>query len=323
MLRCGEDRGHAAAFFSDDKRAIVRKVSGKIVERTHGKTSAYRGRLAPSPTGYLHLGHALTFWTAQQRARECGGKLVLRIEDLDRERCRPEFREAILEDLQWFGLAWDEGPDVGGAFTPYVQSERSYFAAWEKLRSGGFIYPCACSRRDVHSALSAPHERPIGGRAPLDEEPLYPGTCRPLVQDSIAEADSPAGVSWRFRVPHGQELSFVDERLGAQRAVAGVDFGDFVVWRKDDIPAYQLAVAVDDAAMRITEVVRGEDLLTSTFRQLLLYRALGLEPPRWYHCPLITDESGTRLAKRHDALSLRALRKGGASPEELRSTLRE
>ncbi len=275
-------------------------------------SNAYRGRLAPSPTGYLHLGHALTFWTAQERAVESHGRLVLRIEDLDRSRCRTEFREAIIEDLKWFGFAWDEGPDCGGPFAPYVQGERGahYLSAWEKLRATGLIYPCSCSRKDILHAPGAPHA--------ADDEPLYPGTCRPLA-DAGPEWRAPAEMTWRFRVPDGEEISFRDNRLGEQRAVAGVDFGDFVVWRKDGIPAYQLAVVVDDAAMRITEVVRGEDLITSTFRQLLLYRALDLAPPQFYHCPLITDESGKRLAKRHDSLSLRALREAGADPEQLRS----
>lgn len=290
----------------------------------------YRGRIAPSPTGYLHLGHAMTFRIAQQRARERGGGLVLRIEDLDRDRCRAEFRDAITEDLHWFGLEWDEGPDAGGPHAPYVQSERRgfYVAAWEKLRTGGHIYPCACSRRDVQAALSAPHESKgdtaaaahhAASFAMPDDEPIYPGICRPAPDGARAAAPvARAGVSWRFRVPEGERLAFHDERLGPQTAVTGADFGDFVVWRKDDIPAYQLAVVVDDAAMGITEVVRGEDLLTSTFRQLLLYRALGLQPPRWCHCPLLLDETGRRLAKRHASLSLRALRERGASPEALR-----
>ena len=262
----------------------------------------YRGRFAPSPTGYLHLGHAQTFRTAQERAEAAGGEMVLRIEDLDRARCRPEFREALVEDLQWFGLSWVEGPDCGGRFAPYLQSERSahYLAAWKQLRSAGFIYPCFCSRTDVLNAPGAPHQG--------EGEPLYPGTCR--AGENIA-ANSPTGITWRFRVPDGETIRFYDERLGWQEAVAGVDFGDFVVWRKDDIPAYQLAVVVDDAAMQITEVVRGEDLLTSTFRQLLIYRALGWTVPGFYHTPLVTDETGRRLAKRHDSLSLRELRRRG------------
>ena len=276
----------------------------------------YRGRLAPSPTGFLHLGHSMTFWTAQQRAIANSGQLVLRIEDLDRERCKPEFRAAILDDLRWFGFAWNEGPDVGGPHAPYVQSGRRehYLAAWEKLRAHGFIYPCTCSRRDVLGALAAPH---VG-----EDESHYPGTCRSR-EGTISELTNPAGVNWRFRVPQNEVVSFVDENLGPQRAVAGADFGDFIVWRKDDIPAYQLAVAVDDAAMRISEVVRGEDLLGSTFRQLLIYRALGCEPPAFFHSPLVTDENGRRLAKRENALSLRTLRQRGADAAELRGRVLE
>jgi glutamyl-tRNA synthetase len=271
----------------------------------------YRGRIAPSPTGYLHLGHAITFWRAQERARERGGKLVLRIEDLDTDRCPAEFRDAIVEDLHWFGLRWDEGPDIGGSFAPYTQSERDeiYLAQWKKLRDAGLIYPCTCSRRDVLQSANAPHHE--------NEEPVYPGTCRP--KGGIWDVVSPAGQNWRFRVPDGEGLQFVDERLGTQRAIAGVDFGDFIIWRKDDVPAYQLAVVADDAAMQISEVVRGADLLLSTFRQLLIYRALDLGVPQFYHTELITDSSGRRLAKRNAALCLRELRKSGALPEELRA----
>jgi glutamyl/glutaminyl-tRNA synthetase len=288
----------------------------------------YRGRIAPSPTGFLHLGHAMTFWRAQERARAAGGKLILRIEDLDRDRCRTEFTGAIREDLRWFGLHWDEGPDVGGPFAPYLQSERRryYSEAWQKLRTAGFIYPCKCSRKDVAQASLAPHDE--------NEEPIYPGTCRPnssavegavsaakeqTVQISRLPLQMPARTHWRFRVPDGEQIEFVDEHVGKQSAVAGREFGDFIVWRRDDIPAYQLAVVVDDAAMQITEVVRGQDLLMSTFRQLLLYRALGLQPPKFYHAPLVLDEYGKRLAKRDAAVSLRALRERGATPKELRA----
>ena len=271
----------------------------------------YRGRLAPSPTGYLHLGHALTFWQAQERAQQNGGALILRIEDLDRDRCRPEFRDALIEDLRWFGLRWDEGPDAGGNFAPYVQSERreNYLAAWKKLRDAALIYPCSCSRRDVLQSAGAPHHE--------NEEPVYPGTCRPE-RGTVSDAALPAGRNWRFRGPDGQALQFIDQRRGTQQAIAGADFGDFIIWRKDDVPDYQLAVVVDDCAMEVSEVVRGADLLLSTFRQLLLYRALGLRLPEFYHTELITDESGQRLAKRHDSLSLRVLRSAGASPKELR-----
>jgi glutamyl-tRNA synthetase len=289
----------------------------------------YRGRIAPSPTGYLHIGHAMTFCRAQERARATGGSLILRIEDLDLARCRSEFRDAIIADLKWFGLEWDEGPDRAGLFAPYVQSERRaiYLDAWEKLRAGGFIYPCQCSRKDVFEAAVAPHDDE-------SEEPVYPGTCRPVdVEAAVSAAifpesrvarpplqPGPAGIHWRFRVPDGEEMRYVDLRLGEQCAIAGKDFGDFIVWRKDDVPAYQLAVVVDDAAMKISEVVRGEDLLTSTFRQLLIYRALNLQAPKFYHAPLIVDESGRRLAKRHASLSLRALREAEAKPEDIRKS---
>jgi glutamyl-tRNA synthetase len=272
----------------------------------------YRGRLAPSPTGYLHLGHARTFWIAQERSRAAGGTLILRNDDLDAARCRPEFTAAMLEDLRWFGLSWSEGPDLGGPVAPYAQSERmpQYVAAFEKLRALGAIYPCTCSRQDVLRALGAPHAG--------EEEPIYPGTCRPLAgndQGQMARAE----VNWRFRVPDGETLSFVDRALGPHTEIAGQDFGDFLVWRKDGFPSYQLACTVDDAAMGITEVVRGTDLLTSTCRQLLLYRALALPVPDFYHCPLMTDARGIRLAKRDDALSLRTLRGHGATPEALRA----
>jgi glutamyl-tRNA synthetase len=279
----------------------------------------YRGRLAPSPTGYLHLGHARTFWMAQQRAQANGGSLVLRNEDLDSTRFQMEFVPAMMEDLRWFGFEWQEGPDCGGPFAPYNQSERMdvYRAALEKLRAGHFIYPCTCSRKDIRSAARAPHAE--------DDEVIYPGTCRGNSELRIANDESNSKFAirnskfaWRFRVPDGETISFVDGNCGEQRFVAGKDFGDFVVWRGDGVPAYQLACVADDAAMQITEVVRGADLLVSTVRQILLYRALGLTPPAFYHCPLWRDESGVRLAKRHDALSLRTLRARGETPESLR-----
>jgi len=270
----------------------------------------YRGRIAPSPTGYLHLGHAQTFWTAQERARAHGGALVLRNEDIDSTRYRMEFVEAMIEDLKWFGFEWQEGPDIGGPFAPYNQSERRehYLAALERLIAAGFVYPCVCSRSDVRAAARAPH-------AADEDEPIYGGTCRQSRKSEIGDRK----FAWRFRVPDGELVSFVDGNLGPQSFLAGKDFGDFVVWRPDDVPAYQLAVVVDDAAMQITEVVRGEDLLRSTARQLLLYRALNWPPPAFYHCPLLRDEAGVRLAKRHEALSLRQLRANGRSPAELRA----
>jgi glutamyl/glutaminyl-tRNA synthetase len=273
----------------------------------------YRGRLAPSPTGYLHLGHARTFWTAQERAQANGGVLILRNEDLDSTRYQMEFVGAMLEDLRWFGFEWSEGPDIGGKFAPYNQSGRMdfYRAALEKLRAGKFIYPCTCSRKDIRAATRAPH-------ANDDDEPIYPGTCREKFPTANSQLPT-AKFSWRFSVPDGETISFVDGNCGGQKYVAGKDFGDFVVWRHDDVPAYQLACTVDDAAMQITEVVRGADLLVSTARQILIYRALGLQPPDFFHCALMLDEQGMRLAKRHDSLSLGELRRQGISPVKLRS----
>jgi len=273
-------------------------------------TSAYRGRLAPSPTGYLHLGHARTFWIAQQRALDAAGTLILRNEDLDPERSRPQFVEAMIEDLHWLGLEWQEGPDVGGPFDPYTQSQRVelYRNAWRRLLAQGWLYPCHCSRKDLALAMQAPH----------DDEGIYPGTCRPA-SGRRAVADTSSAANWRFRVPEQEVVEFEDGRFGRQRFVAQKDFGDFLVWRRDDLPSYQLAVVADDAAMGITEVVRGADLLKSTARQILLARALGVPSPAWYHCDLLRDEKGERLAKRHDALSLRRLREQGKQPQDLRS----
>lgn len=293
-------------------------------------SSPYRGRIAPSPTGLLHAGHARTFWTAYLRARDAGGTLIFRSEDLDPQRSQAEFAAAMLEDLRWLGIRWQEGPDTGGPFAPYEQSRRRahYLAAWRVLLEGGFVYPCNCSRKELNRIAEAPHEvsEGKGKRAadPVrwegDEGPLYPGTCRPdsLERRRIAGSyQSPAGVNWRFRVPDGEVVEFDDLHFGPQRFVAGADFGDFPVWRRDDVPAYQLAVVADDADMKITEVVRGADLLLSTARQILIYRALGAEAPQWYHCPLVLDERGERLAKRHDALSIRTLRRQGKKPQEV------
>ena len=269
----------------------------------------YRGRIAPSPTGLLHLGHARTFWIAAQRAKERAGTLILRNEDLDPQRCRPEFARAMIEDLQWLGIRWTEGPDCGGPFAPYVQSLRRerYLEAWRKLRGGGFLYPCTCSRKDLAQSATAPTD--------ADDEPIYPGHCRHRT-DASQFAD-PKGVNWRFRVPAREAIEFTDLHRGPQRFVAGQDFGDFIVWRRDDVPAYQLAAVVDDAEMQVTEVVRGADLLKSTGRQVLLYRALQAAIPDFYHCDLVLDEFGLRLAKRHDALSLRHLREAGWTPEQV------
>ncbi|MFZ9921182.1 MAG: tRNA glutamyl-Q(34) synthetase GluQRS [Terrimicrobiaceae bacterium] len=259
---------------------------------------SYRGRIAPTPTGYLHIGHASTFSTAHRRARDSGGEILFRIEDLDAQRCKPEFATAAMEDLKWLGLDWDG--------EPVFQSQRrsQYLAAWERLREEGFIYPCRRSRKEISTL------------APHTEEPVFPSEWRGDPAES-KEFSSPSGVNWRFRVPDGESIRFLDGNFGWIEKRAGHDFGDFLIWNRDDIPAYELAVVVDDILTGITEVVRGADLLTSTARQILLHRALGATPPAWFHCPLVCDEQGNRLAKRTGGLEIRTLRNQGRSPEEI------
>ena len=232
----------------------------------------YVGRLAPSPTGLLHLGHARTFWIAQERARAAGGRLWLRDDDLDAQRVRAEFAAAMREDLRWLGVTWA---------AEMRQSERLavYRSAMQQLVASGCAYQCVCSRKDVVAAVAAPHEE--------NDEPVYGGRCR--ADGASGEFDAEA--NYRFRVKDGERVAFVDGSAGAQGFVsgcdAGADFGDFLVWRKDGVPSYQLACVVDDAAMQITEVVRGRDLLKSTARQILLQRTLGFATPDYFHCELV------------------------------------
>jgi len=268
-----------------------------------------RGRLAPTPTGLLHVGHARTFAIAAERAGGAG--LVMRIEDLDRGRCREEFVEAAFEDLRWLGIEWTEGPDRGGPHAPYRQSQRTdwYLKVWRRLEQAAAIYPSPHSRRDVEAAATAPHSA----------EPIFPTALRPAVGTGRERAAEPGGVAWRFLVPDGRVIEFEDGIRGRVRRTAGVDFGDFVVWRRDDLAAYELAVVADDQAMQIAEVVRGEDLLTSTARQILLYEALGWAPPKWAHAPLVCNAAGERLAKRTAGLAIRDLRAAGRSPAEVLS----
>lgn len=275
--------------------------------------SGYRGRIAPTPTGYLHLGHARTFWIAMKRAQKARGTLIYRNEDLDPQRCKAEYTDAAIKDLQWFGCQWQEGPDQGGIHQPYHQSQRMplFLQTWQKLKDQGYIYPCDKSRKDVNRAAQAPH--------PEEEasEPIYPEQWRPP-HGTGHDAKTPGNTNWRFRVPKHQQIQFNDGRLGPCSFTCLKDFGDFLVWRKDGVPAYELAVVADDAAMHITEVVRGEDLLISTARQLLIYQALGKKPPAFYHTPLLCDPQGQRLAKRNRSLSLRELKAAGHTPSELR-----
>lgn len=266
-----------------------------------------RGRFAPSPTGELHLGNARTALLAWLQVRSAGGAFVLRVEDLDRHRVRPGMMEAQLADLRWLGLDWDEGPDVGGEYGPYLQSQRTerYEAALARLGQDGRLFACACSRKDIATAASAPH-------GPDDEGPRYPGTCR----ERPAEALAGRATALRFCVPSGL-VCFRDGLQGEVCFEPAAETGDFVVRRKDGAAAYQLAVVVDDAAMRITHVLRGADLLSSTARQLLLYDALGLRPPAWLHVPLLLGPDGERLSKRHGSVTLREAREAGVRPEAL------
>jgi len=250
------------------------------------------------------LGHARTFWVAWKRARENGGRISLRIEDLDTVRCKPEFVQEAVEELHWLGVDWDG--------EPVFQSRRidRYLDAWKRLQKEGWIYPCRRSRKDLRAL-------PFG--EPGDEqdpEPIVPPSWRPEAEEQEL-FDAPDGVTWRFRIPEGEEVSFSDDRKGFCQYTAGVHFGDFSVWRRDGIPSYELAVVVDDIEMGITEVVRGEDLLRSTARQILLYRALGETPPHWCHEPLVRDEHGRRLAKRDQDRSLKSYREAGVNASDL------
>ena len=266
-------------------------------------SSAYIGRLAPSPTGALHLGNARTFMIAWLRARSQGGRLVFRMEDLDHPRDKPGAAAAAVEDLKWLGFDWDE---------EYVQSERKdlYREALERLHRDGRVYPCVCSRKDVENAQSAPH---------AGEQLFYPGTCRGRFASwaEAADAIAPRTPCWRFRVPDGTVVRFDDVFAGSFEQDVSHTLGDFPVARDAFGAGYTLAVAVDDALMGVTEVVRGDDLLAATPAQILLYRALGYEPPAFCHVPLVVGTDGRRLAKRHGDTRIASYRAAGRRPEEL------
>ena len=283
---------------------------GSLMPRDVGRLAPrVVGRLAPSPTGAQHVGNARTYLLAWLSIRSCGGRLLLRIEDLDSPRVKVGADAQAIEDLSWLGLDWDEGPDCPGALGPYVQSERVslYEEALRRLQSRELVYPCDCTRNDILSAASAPHAGEDGV--------VYPGTCRRrIVKDADNLKDKP--FAWRFRMP--QRVATIDDGfMGKHERSLDRDLGDFVVYRSDGTPAYQLAVVVDDHAMGVTEVLRGADLLPSAFRQQVLFEALELSPPRYIHVPLVVGEDGRRLAKRHGDTRLSTLRKEGVPPERL------
>ncbi|GCL73172.1 tRNA glutamyl-Q(34) synthetase GluQRS [Paenibacillus naphthalenovorans] len=273
-----------------------------------------RGRFAPTPSGLLHIGNAFTALAAWLQMRQAGGEFVLRIEDIDKARSRPAYAEQLQDDLLWLGIDWDEGPRVGGPCAPYEQSRREslYEEALEQLQQAGRLYPCYCSRSELAAIGSAPHGLASEGAA-------YPGLCRslsPAERQARAAKKTPA---LRFIMPP-HELRFYDAVAGPQTC-AGEALSDFVVKRADGMFSYQLAVTVDDAAMGITDVLRGADLLDSTPRQLALYEALGLRAPDFAHVPLLVDASGRRLSKRDSALTLAALRSAQVPPERLLGAL--
>ncbi len=272
-----------------------------------------RGRLAPSPTGALHLGNARSFLIAWLSARARGGEVVFRMEDLDHPKVKRGAAEEAMEDLRWLGLDWDEGPDCGGPHAPYVQSRRiaSYRVALHRLREQQLVYPCVCSRKDVEEAQAAPHETADGL--------YYPGTCRDRfsgwdeAEKELGEDRIPA---WRFRA-RPYTVRFEDGFHGPQAYEVHRGTGDFAIARHVDGAGYMLAVVVDDHAMGITEVIRGDDLLLTTPRQLLLYEALGLKPPTFTHVPLVVGPDGRRLAKRHGDTRIRTLREQGIAAEQV------
>jgi len=271
-----------------------------------------RGRFAPSPSGPLHLGNLRTALLAWLFARSSGGSFVLRLEDLDRPRMRPGAAEAILSDLRWLGLDWDEGPDVGGPCAPYRQSDRSplYRAHLERLLTTGLAYPCYCSRAEIAASACAPN-------APVADSPRYPGTCRdPDRRTSRRRSRPDRAPAYRFAMT-GTEQQFTDAVVGPCRFPLAAGDDDFVIWRTDGTPAYQLAVVVDDALMEIAQVVRGDDLLDSTPYQLALYQAFGYQAPEWAHVPLLRDSEGARLAKRHETEGLADHRARACQPEEV------
>ena len=263
-------------------------------------STSIKGRFAPSPSGRMHLGNLFSFLLAWLSARSQGGKLVLRVEDLDPVRCQPSYAWQLMEDLEWLGLDWDEGGESPSTW----QSNRGhlYAAAFEKLTAMGLTYPCFCSR--IQRLNEAPHIHEVSPSCP----------CAALTAEEAAERAKEKTPSYRIRVPR-EVVSFTDGVQGEYRQDLWSECGDFPIKRADGAWAYQLAVVVDDAAMGVTQVVRGSDLLSSTPRQLFLYKALGLAAPEFYHVPLLLAPDGRRLAKRDADLDMGALRRRFSSEE--------
>lgn len=265
-----------------------------------------RGRFAPSPTGYIHLGNVWTALLAWLQVRQAGGTLILRLEDIDEQRSKPQFAEALLEDLHWLGLDWDEGPDVDGAFGPYIQQQRydKYEAALAGLKGKGLLYPCYCSRARLQ-AIGAPH---------AGEHVVYDGHCYGMSRKEQEKMTKQP--SWRVHVPPRQ-IAFSDGVYGLQADFLPETCGDFVVRRADGLYAYQLAVSVDDGAMQVSHVLRGRDLLSSTAQQIWLMETLGYEAPQYTHVPLLLDERGNRFSKRQQGITIRSLRERGIEADAI------
>lgn len=271
-------------------------------------------RFAPSPTGWLHLGHAYAALFAHEKA--AGGRFLIRLEDIDGTRARPEYEEAIFEDLAWLGLSWE--------MPVRRQSDHfdDYRAALAKLEAQSVLYPCFCTRREIQEEISRAGNAPQG-----PDGPLYPGTCRNRSVDERAERIA-AGEAYALRLDLAKAMALVSKQLAWKDRDRGSFimrpdvFGDVVLARKDTPASYHLAVVVDDALQGITLVTRGEDLLEATHLHRLLQELLGLPVPEWQHHRLVTDETGKRLAKRDDARSMRSLRAAGWSPERVKEAIR-
>lgn len=270
------------------------------------KAQRYRTRLAPTPSGFLHLGHAATFLFTHKRCLEKKGVLIYRLEDIDRERTREEYIKSCEEDLSWLGISWHEGGVEPGGYGPYVQSENltAYQKMWNALFEKGYLYPSPQSRKEIQA---------LDLNKGFDGELVFPATLRDIDSNQFQRDQ----VNWRFKVPEGKVIRFYDQNLGKISFETGKDFGDFLVWRRNGWPSYELAVVHDDIQMKITEVIRGEDLLLSTARQILLYEALELTPPDWLHLPLLRNSEGEKLSKSKDSRSLKSMREEGVKVNEM------